>query len=252
MTTSRDVDELERAIDRAHQAGDKAELARLQAEYRSVATTERISPEPIELRWGAQRSRSSDRPAAPSKEVAMKPRTCYLTVRAQEDLRELNLGEQGHLEQGGIIIGTYDPDRGTVVVEQLRRNIFVKPTSAWTTTVDTEAMVALDQPGRRVVGDWHTHVAAGDVEPSEADYEGWRRAGTDLGEPAYCGLILTPIDVWWEGMPRSSWDEPEAPTVTAWAATPAGTVHRLAVTREPAWYAAAASKVRFRTEEPNA
>jgi proteasome lid subunit RPN8/RPN11 len=183
----------------------------------------------------------------------MKPTTAYLTARAQEDLVAMvdEIIDHPELEHGGIIIGHYESDRGRVIVEQIRSNIFVKPYSPWETTTDVQAMAVYDGPGQRVCGALHTHPVSGPIEASEADFECWRRTASDLGE-VHLGLILAPISTWWEGMPRDSWEEPPAPQIAAWAATPKGAVHRLAVAREPEWLARLRSQVISREERHRA
>ena len=72
-TATRNVHELEDAIRRAHEAGDKAELARLQEEYRSggYPIIRTLGPGSVRLRDSGQRSLP---PEAPARSVPTTPK----------------------------------------------------------------------------------------------------------------------------------------------------------------------------------
>lgn len=182
----------------------------------------------------------------------MKPTTVYLTARAQEDLGELDLAEQGHLEQGGVVLGYYDNDRDRVVVAQLRKNLFVLPYDPMETTIDGEALALYDTKvdGARSIGTWHTHTYI-ETPPrcSDGDKEVWRRSAADLAEPVYVGIVIGPTEVWESGYPGGcSWEDPQ---VGAWLASPGGQFRSATIMREPAWLADLRGQVRFRERNTN-
>jgi hypothetical protein len=179
----------------------------------------------------------------------MKPATVYMTARAQEDLEELDLAENGHLEQGGPVLGYLDTTRDRVVVAQLRKNPYVQPYSAVEFMIGGDALATFDTrvDGLRTIGIWHTHVYVQDPPRcSDGDKEVWRRQAEDLAEPAYVGLVVGPREVWESGYPGGcSWEDPQ---VSAWLVSPGGQIRTATIMREPDWLADLRQSVRFRPE----
>jgi hypothetical protein len=237
------VRQLETELERAHARNDQAEIERLQGEYRRVGEVARISRRPIELRGGSgaepARSRGGPSPVAAS---AQRIQFIRLLRRAFEDIEYLRLDEHPTTEISAGLFGHIKGD--AIVIHEVRANLFVEGYSPDQCIIDVDAWKLFDRAEARLVGDAHSHVFD-DPQASAGDLRGWRHAARSLGTP-YAALILTRGEVWEEGMPRMSWEQP---TITGWVVDPDGLARPAVVTIEPAWLADLRAQVRRRDPE---
>jgi hypothetical protein len=203
-TATRDVKELEAEILRAHGAGDKATLARLQAEYRSSGhPVERISPAPITLRWGsgAQRSRSSSWPAILDDPPEIRGRsagapTVVLTAGVQADFNDFNDEISDGREAAGGLYGRVAGNEivveaATLIRDQLRERKSVHIDN-WQLNADADHFRAA---GWALLGDWHSHVEGGPA--SETDRRAWATTARQRSRiAAWVGLVIEAQHDW--------------------------------------------------------
>jgi hypothetical protein len=193
-TATRDVKELEAEILRAHEAGDKAELAKLQAEYRSGGfTVERVyhGPGAVTLR-DAQRSSTRSTPkVSGGAGIAV-----VIAADADEAIRESDLddgreqsgGLYGYEANGQIVIAT-----ASVTRDQLRLR--------YATELDIGQLEEMEahfrSVGWRLLGHWHSHPAAG-IPASTDDRRNWQEWADSRGR-GWLGVIVEPQHSWLHG-----------------------------------------------------
>jgi proteasome lid subunit RPN8/RPN11 len=187
-----DVQELERGILAADQAGDTRTLERLQERYRNTVPATRVSgPDSIRIVERAQTSQaSSQRPAG--EQGGAIPTVVVVRPEARTTILNDMQFESG-MECGGLLVG--HTDGNTVVVETVygaRGSNFTGERDRidfdleWFRVVDEKAQ----RCGWAVVGDVHSHRQT-DTQPSSTDKRGWRgMAGPSRQH--YIGLLLSP------------------------------------------------------------
>jgi len=112
----------------------------------------------------------------PKPTVKPKPIDSVLMLRSARDdvSRDIDFG--GGLEVGGTLFGWVDAAHGRVVVAEVARNTHVEPYSKHETEIDVERARQIDRPGRRWLGDLHSHeVYDEEFRASQGDLETWSR-----------------------------------------------------------------------------
>ena len=148
------------------------------------------------------------------------------------------------LELGAGLFG-YRRDDGLFVIESIVPNREA-PRSRYAVQLDGELFAELDAPGRRLVGDAHSHpgayeLADEEVRPSEQDILAWRRSQEAL-ETAYVGMIVAPTERWSGGFPFADFSRPR---LFAWIVEPGGRLLEATVIKEPQWQHDLSLKVQF-------
>lgn len=204
-TATRDVQELEAEIRRAHEAGDKATLERLQEEYRSGGyPIERVytGPNAVTIRDEQRSASSTTRPLPTTPTVrGGSGLTTVIAADADEAIRESDVSDG--LELAGGLYGRWGDneihvERATVFRDTVR--------TRHRTEIHLRQLQDMDQhfraAGWRAVGEWHSHVTPGHPA-SSPDKNGWI-AQADARGLSWLGVIVEPRSTW----TGTDWDRP--------------------------------------------
>ena len=96
-------------------------------------------------------------------------------------------------ETGGALVGRQDGN--AIVIEHaggLGNSVETDRAATWLRSPVTRYFDLALSFGLDLVGQWHTHSAAGGVAQSQTDERHWEAVRAALGAPAYVGLICAP------------------------------------------------------------
>lgn len=235
------AEELLRAIDVAHESGDKGTLEHLQDRFRSGGFPVTRMGASIELVGGSTRlrepsgSRRANQDATPTK--------LYLSWPAYESLCDPEYTRFSDRDENSL--GGFGAIAGdTLAIDSVKANVYVRPYSRDATLLDWRLMAEHDTPEHRLVAWVHNH-PSGDRNASRADLDAWQAAARDLGH-VFAGIVVTASEIWFQGYPDADWQHP---LLTGWIATPAGDVREVPVTVQEKWMYDARRQVRFARDE---